>query len=205
MDVLLGAQPVADQVRYRDHFQTVLPAEGGKLRNARHRAVVVHDFADDAGRCQIRQPGQIHGGFGLSRPHQYPAFAGAQRKHVAGPHQVSRARGRVDGGANGGGAVSGGDAGGDAVAGIDGFAEGGSVGGGIVVGHGAEAQVVAALGGERDADQAPAVLGHEVDLLRCDFLCRDGEVAFVFAVLVVHDDNHAALADFLDGFFDGRE
>ena len=91
------------------------------------------------------------------------------------------------------------------MAGIDGFAEGGPVGGGIVVGHGAEAQVVAALAGERDADQAPAVLGHEVDLLGVDFLRRDGEVTFVFAVLVVHDDNHAALADFLDGFFDGRE
>ena len=31
------------------------------------------------------------------------------------------------------------------------------------------------------------------------------EVAFVFAVLVVHQDDHAALANFFDGFFDGTE
>src|SRR6266481_1965332 len=30
-----------------------------------------------------------------------------------------------------------------------------------------------------------------------------GEVAFVFAVLVVDKDDHATLADFFDGFFDG--
>src|SRR5207245_10348189 len=32
-----------------------------------------------------------------------------------------------------------------------------------------------------------------------------GKVAFVFAVLVVDEDDHAALADFFDGFFDGSE
>src|SRR5216684_2341799 len=40
---------------------------------------------------------------------------------------------------------------------------------------------------------------------RCDFLRGHGEVAFVFTVLVVDEDDHATLANFFDGFFDGGE
>ena len=38
-----------------------------------------------------------------------------------------------------------------------------------------------------------------------DLFGGHGEVAFVFAVLVVDEDDHAALADLFDGFFDGSE
>jgi hypothetical protein len=50
-----------------------------------------------------------------------------------------------------------------------------------------------------------AVLGHEVDGIGGDLFGGHGEVAFVFAVLVVDEDDHAALADLFDGFFDGGE
>ena len=66
-------------------------------------------------------------------------------------------------------------------------------------------EVVAALFGERQADQPAAVRGHEVDGFGRDFFGGHGEVAFVFAVLVVDENDHAALADFLDSFFDGGE
>ena len=49
------------------------------------------------------------------------------------------------------------------------------------------------------------MLGHEVDGLGRDLLGGQGEVAFVLAVFVVHQDDLAPLAEFLDGFFDGRE
>ena len=64
-------------------------------------------------------------------------------------------------------------------------------------------EFVAALFGERHADQAAAELGHEVDGFRRDFFGGHGEVAFVFAVFVVDQDDHAAVANFFDGFFDG--
>ena len=49
------------------------------------------------------------------------------------------------------------------------------------------------------------VLGHEVDGFGGDFFGGHGEVAFVFAVFVVDEDDHASLANFFDGFFDGGE
>ena len=40
--------------------------------------------------------------------------------------------------------------------------------------------------------------GHEIDDFRRDLFGGDGEVAFVFAILVVDHDQHAAGADFLN-------
>ena len=55
------------------------------------------------------------------------------------------------------------------------------------------------------ADQAAAEARHEIDRVRGRHLRRDDEVAFVFAVLVVHEDEHPALAGVLDDFLDGRQ
>ena len=66
-------------------------------------------------------------------------------------------------------------------------------------------ELVAALFGERQADQAAAEFRHEVDGFGRDLFGGHGEVAFVFAVFVVDQDDHAALANFFDGFFDGAE
>src|SRR6266851_3304907 len=84
-------------------------------------------------------------------------------------------------------------------------AESGAVDGSVDRRHEREVKLVAALLGERQADQPTAVLGHEVDGVGRDFLGGHGEVAFVFAVLVVNQDDHAALANLFDGFFDGGE
>ena len=47
------------------------------------------------------------------------------------------------------------------------------------------------------------MLGHEVDRVRRGELRRDDEVALVLAVLVVDQDEHAAVARFLDQFLGG--
>ena len=104
----------------------MLAAELDQVGHARHAAIVLHDFADDAGGNQAGQPRQIDRSFGLSGADQHAAFAGAQREDVAGTRQVGGPGGGIDGDLNGAGAVVGGDAGGDAVARVDGFAEGGA-------------------------------------------------------------------------------
>ena len=71
--------------------------------------------------------------------------------------------------------------------------------------HQRQAQRVAALRRQRQADQAAAVRGHEVDDFRRDLFRRDGQVAFVFAVFIVHHDQDAAGADFVDGLGNGDE
>ena len=61
-----------------------------------------------------------------------------------------------------------------------------------------QTQMVGALFGEREADEAAPVAGHEVDGLGRDVLGGQREVALVLAVLVVDHDDHAAGADLLD-------
>ena len=52
--------------------------------------------------------------------------------------------------------------------------------------------------GEGEADQAPAKLGHEVDGFRRNLFRRQHEIAFVFAVFVVHNHDHPSRANFFD-------
>ncbi len=67
--------------------------------------------------------------------------------------------------------------------------------------HHAEAKILEALLRGGKADQPSAVLRHEVDGLRRDLLGGHDEVALVLPILIVHDDEHFALADVLYRFF----
>ena len=69
----LGAHPVLDQIRDRDHQQLVPLRELRQLRHAGHRAVLVHDFADDAGRIEAGDAREIDGRFGLAGAHEHAA------------------------------------------------------------------------------------------------------------------------------------
>ena len=180
-------------------------AEFQELRHAAHGAVFIHDFADDARRAEPGDAREVHRCFGLAGADEHAAVACAQRKDMARAGEVLGLGLGIDGGKDGGGAVGGADAGGDAIARVNGFAEGGAVGGSVDGGHEREMEFVAALFGQGEADQAAGVLGHEVDGLGRDFIGGHGQVAFVFAVFVVHQDDHAALANVFDGFFDSGE
>ena len=58
---------------------------------------------------------------------------------------------------------------------------------------------------QREADQSAAVLGHEVDGVGRRHLRRDDEIAFVFAILGIDENDHAAVLHLLDDLFDRRE
>ena len=64
--------------------------------------------------------------------------------------------------------------------------------------HRLQAERVDALLGQRQADQAAAVAGHEVDRVGGRHLRRDDEVALILAVVVVDEDEHAAVARLVD-------
>ena len=59
--------------------------------------------------------------------------------------------------------------------------------------------------GQGETDQTTPVLGHEVDRFRRDLFGGQHEVAFVFTVFVVDDDDHAPVADFVNGAGDIRK
>jgi hypothetical protein len=71
-----------------------------------------------------------------------------------------------------------------------------------VADHQRKPQLAAAIACECQADQAAAVARHEVDVFRTDFRRGHDQVAFVLAVLVVHQHDHAALPDVLEDFLD---
>ncbi len=70
---------------------------------------------------------------------------------------------------------------------------------------GGRLQVLAAVARERQADQAAAEAGHEVDRLGRDVVGGEHQVAFVLAVFLVDQDDHAAGAHVGDDVFDRRD
>ena len=96
-------------------------------------------------------------------------------------------------------AVRGADARGDALPGLDGDGEGRGAGRLIVVHHHGQGELLDAVVGQAEADQAAPVLRHEIHGVSGGLVRRHDEVALVLAVLVVHEDDHPASTDFLDG------
>src|SRR5579862_8923408 len=72
-DEALGLEAVADEVGDGNHAYAVEPGEFGELGDARHGAIVVHDFADDAALAQAGETGEIDGGFGLAGANEHAA------------------------------------------------------------------------------------------------------------------------------------
>eukprot|EP01022_Parablepharisma_sp_SALTPOND_P024123 TRINITY_DN5305_c1_g4_i2.p1 TRINITY_DN5305_c1_g4~~TRINITY_DN5305_c1_g4_i2.p1 ORF type:complete len:914 (+),score=247.13 TRINITY_DN5305_c1_g4_i2:98-2839(+) len=195
----LVAHAVGDQVGDGHDLQIVLGRELLQVGHAGHGAVVLHDLADHPGRGQAGQAGQVHRALGLAGAHQHPAPAGPQRKDVPRAHQVGRARGGVHRGADGVGPVLGADAGGHPVAGLHRHGEGGLKGRLVVAHHQGQAQALHVVRGQAQADEAAAVLGHEVDGLGSAQVRGHGQVALVLPVLVVDQDHHLAVAYVFDG------
>ena len=75
----------------------------------------------------------------------------------------------------------------------------------VVAHHQRQVQLAAALLGEREADEAARVRGHEVDRLGRDEVGGQHEVALVLAVLLVHQHDHAAVAELVDDFGGGDD
>ena len=112
---------------------------------------------------------------------------------------------RCDGGLHGAGPVSSGNAGGDAHRRLNGHGEGGGVLGAVAHGHWWQAQALATLTGEGQANQTPAIAGHEVDAVSGDVVRRQHQVTFVFTVFFVHQDHNAARPQVGHDVFDGRD
>ena len=72
----------------------------------------------------------------------------------------------------------------------------------VVAHHHVEAEPLDTVGRHRQANQAARVFGHEVDEFGGGLLSRHAEVALIFALLVIHQDDHMAAAGFLERFLD---
>jgi hypothetical protein len=147
----------------------------------------------------------IDRGLGVASAHQGATLARDEGEHMAWGDDLLAPTFGIDRDRNGVGAVVRGDAGRDPLGRLDRDGEGGLVAGAVVPAHEGEAKLLDALAGQGEADQAAGVAGHEVDRVGGGELRGDHQVAFVFAILVIDQDEHAAVAGLLDQLVDAGE
>ena len=123
---------------------------------------------------------------------------------MAGLHQIISHGARGHSGLHGARAVSGRNAGGHALGGFNGHGKRGALFVAIAHCHGWQLEQFAAFAGQGQANQAPAKAGHEVDGLRRDVVGGEHQVAFVFTVFFVHQDDDFSGAHVGHDVLDGR-
>jgi hypothetical protein len=204
-DELLVLAAVLDQLGDADHQQTVFLAELHQVGNPCHRAVVVDDLAQHAGRVEARQARQVDGCLGVSGPLEHAALGISQWEDVAGPGEVGCPCRRVGERVEGGGPVRSRDARGGARYEIHAVGEGRAMALGVLPHHQGDVQLVEAIPGERRTDHTRGVAHEERDVLGGRCLGRHDEVTLVLTILVVDHHHDLAPADRLHGLFDRGE
>ena len=197
---LLG-KAVFNYIGNRYDMNIVLGCELFKLRHARHGAVFIHDLTDNARGLQPCHTAQVGRAFRLPGPPQHAALHGLQRKNMARAAQIFRLCSIINAHPYGIGAVGGRYARCCALARVNRHGEGGLKLGRVVSDHQRQIKLLAPLFRERHADQAAAVLGHEINGLRGCLLGCHGKIAFVFPVLIIGQYNHSAASDLIDCLF----
>src|SRR5207302_569278 len=134
-----------------------------------------------------------------------PARARAELADVPGLHQVGGPGVRVGQDVDRARAIRRADPRRHALARVDGHRERGPEARLVAGDHLREVELLEPLGRHRHADHPARVGADERDVVRVAELRGEGEVAFVLAVLVVDDDDHATGPDVGDGLVDGRE
>ncbi len=179
--------------------------ERHKIRHPRHGAVLIHDLADHGCRVEPGETRKIDRGFRMPRTDENASLARDQREHVPRRDDVVMIFGRIDRRRDRACTVVRGNAGGDAFARLDRHGERGAGPGGIGPHHRFQPELLRPGFRQCEADQAAAVLGHEVDGIGRRHLRRDDEIAFVLAVLGVDQNDHAAVAQVIQQLRRGGE
>ena len=196
---------IGDQIADRPDFHLMLLAEGDKIRQARHGAVFLHNLANYARRMQTRQTRNIDGRLGMSSPHQDPAVACPQRKHVPRCGDINGTFVFVYGDFDRQRPIRSRDPGGHALTRLDRHGKSRLVTGRVIHRHHWQTQSIDAFFSHWQTDQTPPVGGHKVDRISVRKLRRDHQIAFVLAVLVIDQHEHTPLTGFFDDLFDGRD
>ena len=198
-------EAIADQVGDRAELQAMQLRELLELRPARHGAVFVQDLDDHGRRLEPGDAHEVAAGFGVPGSGQHATGLRHQREDVARLAQVLGTGVRGDGRADRVRPVVCRDARRNPLRRLDRQREVRRLVGVGLAHHQRQPQLPAAIAIERQADQATAEPGHEIDVLGANLRRGHDEVAFVFAVLVVHEDDHPALPDILDNLVDGTK
>ena len=203
LDQPFGLAAIVNQVGDRTDLEPVQTREFGQVGQPRHRSVVLQDLAQDSGGRMAGEPRQITARLGVAGAHEHPALLGDQRKDMSGMHDVGRLRvgsardpDRVR-------AVRRGDARGHAMRGLDRYGEVRAVHRAVDSRHRRQVELPRSRFGDRHADQATTIFGHEIDRLGRDAIRGHDQIALVLAVLFVDEDRHAAGLELRDDLGSG--
>ena len=203
LDERLLLQPVGYQVPDTDNLQMVYPAKLYQFGQTGHRAVVVHDFHQCAGRIKPRQFTEVDGCFRMTRAAQHAIVLGVEGVNVTWTAKGLRCGCRVGQRTDGGGTVVGRDTGGAAFQLVNGNGEGGSQYRGVVLHLMGQVQFFATADGDGGTEYATGIFQHEVHHLRRYLFSGTYQVALVFAVFIVNNNDELSLAEIVDGLVDG--
>ena len=192
---LLAQPAMRDQTLDRTNAQLVLFLELHQFRQARHRPIVVQNFAKHAGRLQPRHPGEIDRCFGVTGAPQNAAFLRSQGEDMTRLDEILRHGLRFRDRADGRRAIMGADSRGHAFRRVDRDGKIGPIHFSILRDHPLQPELIGTFARDRRADQSPAVQGHEIDCLGRCLLRRHDQVAFVFPIGIVSHDHDFACRD----------
>ena len=199
-DVFVVAAAVVLEVVDGDEFQAVFIGDFPEVRRAHHRAVIGHDFTAQADLFEPCQAHEVDRGFCVAIAGQDASAFGDEREVVARTAEIFGTSRFFDTFAGRQGAFDSGNAR-RRVDVVDGNGEGCFMVVCIFTDHLGQAEFMGIFDAHRHADQALAVAGHKVHVFRRAVLGGADEVAFVFPVFVIDDDDDFSLTEILDGFF----
>src|SRR4051812_29408090 len=176
-----------------------------KFRKASHRAIVTHDFADDADGPAARQLDKIHGSLGVTSALQDSAWSRAQRKYMTRLNQVLGNSRWFCHDSDGLGAIRSTNSGCDALRSIHANLEIGLKRFSILLDHSFNPELLKSFGNSGHTNQPSSVFGHEIDGLRRYELSSHEQIAFIFTVGIVDDNDHLSLLQVMDNGFYGIE
>ncbi len=196
------ALTIGDEISHRHLLHAMGLRKGRNLRAAHDGAVIIHQFADNADERQACQLAEIDCRFRMAGAHQHAAFAGYQRKDMAGSGEIRSACVWVGEVANRHIAVAGGNACGRAVFEVYGNGKGGGVGAIVFRDHGVEIEAFCLFPWHGRADDAGGVAHDKGHFFRRAVHRGNDQIAFVFAVVIIHDNNDLTGLEGPDSFND---
>ena len=203
VDELLAHAAIGDQLLDRDDRQVVLPGQLVQLRRDwPDRPMSFEDFAQHAGGQQPGHAGQIDGRFGVSGAAEHAALFGHERKQVARAIEIGRLAVRIANRLDRRRPFGGRDAGPASSDGRPARCNSCRAARCSSRPSGGDSSRSADLGQDRHAELPAALRDHEVDRLGRGLFGGTDEVALVFAVFGIDDDDDSPLANGLDGFVD---
>lgn len=204
LDQGLLSQSVFDDLFDRAHLEVMFDAELLEIRHAGHFAVGIDDLDDRGGRSDSRETAQVDGTLGLSGANQSTPIPSSKWIDVTGSDEVVRPGIGIREHLDRLGAITGTDARSHPMprVTIDADGERRLSKAGVVVSLRLEFESFAGLHVQSDAEVSGSDTRQEIDHLGGGELGRDHEVALVFTILVIDENDDATVSDVFDDFGD---